>query len=564
LVKERYPRFVDALSDLDDALTLGYLFAALPSAGDIKSSVVLKAKNLVASWGAYCATTCCITKSFISVKGVYLEASIQGTTIRWIVPHSFTQYLPEDVDYRVMMTFFEFYETLLNFVLFKLYNDIGLRYPFSPRDLGTDVAVGSTSAILASHLTALRNALDSNSNKGSVGAVIRDLVEHKMNSEGADTKPKSSQPALDDAATAQKRQQAVRTALQKLGDGDNDDNRGKDGEDEDDDDVDVAGPLQAALQTVAEEHERTASKFGAQELDDDGVQRKRLFAGLVFYLSREVPRGYLELVILAFGGQVGWEGDEKNSPIAMNDPRITHHVVDRPQMPASYGALPKSREFIQPQWIVDCANFMFLLPIAKYAAGAVLPPHLSPWVDNDEEGYKPAYAEEIERLKNGEELMDEDETEIEPAVVEKRTAETSSDDDDSSEGEDQEDEMSTADQEENEANASDEEAETEAQRKSKEHKRKAEEEEAHALAKSMMNRKAAHLYGRMMHGKAKKQAKVDLLQQRRQEIEGKEKNTDGKTVLKQKVERLKNERKTIEKSYDQPDGSMKRQKKGKR
>ena len=45
---------------------------------------------------------------------------------------------------------------------------------------------------------------------------------------------------------------------------------------------------------------------------------------------------------------------------------------------------------------------MFLLPLAKYKAGATLPPHLSPWVDNEEEGYKPAYAKEIERLKNGE------------------------------------------------------------------------------------------------------------------------------------------------------------------
>jgi pescadillo protein len=64
--------------------------------------------------------------------------------------------------------------------------------------------------------------------------------------------------------------------------------------------------------------------------------------------------------------------------------------------------LPKSREFVQPQWILDCANFQFLLPIAKYGVGATLPPHLSPWVDDEEEGYKPAYAEEVERLKNGE------------------------------------------------------------------------------------------------------------------------------------------------------------------
>jgi pescadillo protein len=559
LVKERYPRFVDALGDLDDALTLSYLFAALPSTGDIKASVVVKAKNLVASWGAYCATTCCITRSFISVKGVYLEAVIQGTTLRWIVPHSFTQYLPEDVDYRVMMTFFEFYETLLNFVLFKLYSDIGLRYPFSHRDLGTDVVVGSTSAILATHLTALRRALDSSMNGGAIGAVVSEMMEQqelkKQKQDSSGNPQQSSKPEAEDAAAKQKRQQAVNAALRTL-----DDNDGKD--DEDEDGLDVTGPLQAALQTMAEEHERTSTTFGQQELDEDGVRRKRLFAGLVFFLSREVPRGYLELVVLAFGGQVGWEGDDANSPIAINDPRITHHVVDRPHLPSSYGSLPKSREFIQPQWIVDCANFLFLLPVAKYVAGATLPPHLSPWVDNDEEGYKPAYAEEIERLKNGEDIMDEDDS----AVALKKASMESTRDSAASDNEEGESSSETGeeDAEVSDADASDEDAETEAQRRKKERSRQADEEEAHALAKSMMSRKAAHLYGRMMHGKAQKKAKIDTLQKRRQEIEGKEKNAEGKTVLKQKVERLKHERKAIEKSYDQPEGTMKKNKKGHR
>ena len=37
--------------------------------------------------------------------------------------------LPTDVDYRVMLTFLEFYQTLLQFVNFKLYNTLGVRYP---------------------------------------------------------------------------------------------------------------------------------------------------------------------------------------------------------------------------------------------------------------------------------------------------------------------------------------------------------------------------------------------------------------------------------------------------
>lgn len=45
------------------------------------------------------------------------------------MPHSTAQVLPADVDYRVMLTFLEFHQTLLQFVLFKLYHTLGLRYP---------------------------------------------------------------------------------------------------------------------------------------------------------------------------------------------------------------------------------------------------------------------------------------------------------------------------------------------------------------------------------------------------------------------------------------------------
>ncbi len=37
--------------------------------------------------------------------------------------------VPREVDYRVMLTFSQFYETLLGFVLFKLYTELGLHYP---------------------------------------------------------------------------------------------------------------------------------------------------------------------------------------------------------------------------------------------------------------------------------------------------------------------------------------------------------------------------------------------------------------------------------------------------
>merc|ERR1711957_495662 len=87
---------------------------------------------------------------------------------------------------------------------------------------------------------------------------------------------------------------------------------------------------------------------------------------------------------------------------------------------------PTSREYVQPQWILDSANFNFCLPIKKYSVGSELPPHLSPWVDDGEEGYVPKYKEEVERLRNGE-LLEVIEAEESLTIEKEETAvETSS------------------------------------------------------------------------------------------------------------------------------------------
>eukprot|EP00957_Ditylum_brightwellii_P201097 15324050-Ditylum_brightwellii.AAC.1 len=69
LICEQYTQFGDALNDLDDALNLVYLFMVLLSEKRIKMTVTQKTKHLAASWGAYCATSSSVTKSFASVKG---------------------------------------------------------------------------------------------------------------------------------------------------------------------------------------------------------------------------------------------------------------------------------------------------------------------------------------------------------------------------------------------------------------------------------------------------------------------------------------------------------------
>merc|ERR1712176_202852 len=244
----------------------------------------------------------------------------------------------------------------------------------------------------------------------------------------------------------------------------------------------------------------------------DKETKQCLFDGLVFFLSREVPRGYLELVILSFGGRVGWDGDD--TPFQVNDKCITHHVIDRPLIQQE---LPSNKEYIQPQWIVDSANFTFLLPPSRYAPNKTLPPHLSPWMNPKEEGYQPLYLQEIENLKKGIHPIpqqEEEDTNHQKVPTEKNKTnqeETNDESSDSSEEEDDDDEDSQDNQKETNM-------------KNQQPKNNQEQKE---LALLMMNRKSKSLYGRMQYGIAKKQAAIDNLVRKRNELESvkKAKNT---------------------------------------
>lgn len=56
---------------------------------------------------------------------------------------------------------------------------------------------------------------------------------------------------------------------------------------------------------------------------------------------------------------------------------------------------------MQPQWLFDSANHRVLLPADLYAPGHPPPPHLSPFVDNEAEGYAPEYAAKVKQLQVG-------------------------------------------------------------------------------------------------------------------------------------------------------------------
>ncbi|KAL7118623.1 hypothetical protein ACP275_02G015000 [Erythranthe tilingii] len=335
LVRERYPKFIDALRDLDDCLSMVHLFAALPAVDravdgeKIPVERVHNCRRLSHEWLAYISRTHKLRKTFISVKGIYYQAEVEGQIVTWLTPHALQQVLPE-VDYRVLLTFLEFYETLLAFVNYKLYRSINVSYPpiLDPR-----------LEALAADLYALSRYFDANGKSKQ--------IENQQEGTNLDE---------SEVRLAQLHQQ-------------------------------LPSNEPGALMHLLDD--------GSNKEDEDLETRecKSLFKNVKFFLSREVPRESLLFVIPAFGGTVSWEGE--GAPFDESDDSITHQVVDRPIQ----GRRFLSREYVQPQWVYDCVNARILLPTDKYMVGCIPPPHLSPFVDNEAEGHVPDYAEAIERIK---------------------------------------------------------------------------------------------------------------------------------------------------------------------
>lgn len=319
IVKERYPTFIDAIKDLDDCLTLLFLFSTFPSIRLIPREQSALCRRLTIEFLHYIIASKSLRKVFISIKGYYFQADIKGQKVTWIVPHyyPFKPHSKVEVDFKIMSVFVEFYTIMLGFVNFRLYHSINLAYP-------PQFPIG----LLSDNEDTLKD--ESSFVSDRIAALNFDLMRTDR--------------------------------IQ---------------EDEEEQEMDLE-----LLEQEGDSKRILKMKQEAQE-----VKRLRtLFSGLKFFISREVPREPLVILIRSFGGEISWDSTIfPGAKFPETDETITHQIVDRPSLEQKY----ISRDYIQPQWVFDCVNQRTLLPTSKYFVGEVLPPHLSPFVDAKRDTYIP-------------------------------------------------------------------------------------------------------------------------------------------------------------------------------
>ncbi|KAF5094207.1 hypothetical protein D0Z00_003648 [Geotrichum galactomycetum] len=494
VIKQRYPTFLDALRDLDDPLSMLFLFSIMPATDLVSSKVVRDADRLCHQWMAYVAREKLLRKVFVSIKGVYYEAIVRGQEVRWLVPFKFPQNIPSDIDFRIMLTFLEFYTTLLQFTLYRLYTESGLVYP--PQINKEKInGVGGLSAFI----------LESREAEGAKSLLpsVESLKSSGDHDEEANEISSSAMEKIVKLNAASKDEKEDFVDVE---------------EEEDLEDGDKLDTFEAAPAT-----ENNVSDVLAQPASsEDSVSN--LFSKFTFFVGREVPLDILELLVLAFGGNVisesaidelianNDEDDESASKKAkMPDlSKVTHQICDRPTIA---NKVP-GRTYVQPQWIFDSINKGKLVSVSDYAPGETLPPHLSPWGDGA--GYDPEA--DVSEAEDDEEEEDE-EIEVKPG-------------DEDHEDEDEEDDVLAQQREleKESAGVTFTEA-SKADNKKKASKKRAavdQEKEEKELKMMMMTNKQKKLYKKMQYGIDKKEARTEELKKKKRKLEQTKAKLNGK------------------------------------
>ncbi|KAI2638575.1 Pescadillo N-terminus-domain-containing protein [Xylaria nigripes] len=425
VIRDRYPTFVDALRDLDDCLSMLFLFANLPSTSTVPAKMIARCERLCLEFQHYLIVSQSLRKSFLSIKGIYYQATIQGEDILWLVPYKFNQRVVGDVDFRIMGTFVEFYMTLLGFVNFRLYTSLGLKYP--PKfDQNKDNEAAELGAF----------KLESNN------AVTVSSEPAQLTNADAATQPDPKTQAEVNKLIRQMKSTAVEG-----------------------DQTDSAQETEEPTDAIDKFEPAAPGGDVLPQPTYSGGEPGSLFANCTFYLSRETPRQSLEFILRSFGcKRIGWDSVLGEGAYTTNelDPSITHQIVDRPVVKAALdedgdgednqtsqklaqNQRVPGRIYVQPQWVWDSVNDEELKRPDEYAPGAQLPPHLSPFVQNTQGAYDPTLPlkdqeTEGEALEDSDAEMDEDEVDGELAVKKPKAAADGMDVDESDNEEDEEDE----------------------------------------------------------------------------------------------------------------------------
>ncbi|EJF66612.1 Pescadillo N-terminus-domain-containing protein [Dichomitus squalens] len=499
IIKERYPTFIDAVRDIDDALCMIFLFASLPSDSKVSPTLIENCARLAAEWQLYVMHTHALRKVFLSIKGVYYQADVLDQTITWLVPYQFTQTIPVDVDVRVMLTFLELYQTLLGFVFFKLYTDAALVYP-PPLDTQKDEGAAGVGAFTLQEAKDARSAPTAKSKTVEVDGKrvsskdVRQTI--KSITAGAAGDADVDMPAVDVAANDEDEEFVEDTA-----------------EEENPDDA----PSAPAMTTAALPTLKTLSTLPQST-------SAKLFAPYTFWLSRETSRPIFEFIVRAFGGRIGWPATSgSGSPFDEADDSITHVIIDRPVVQRANESEEerehrRRRKYVQPQWVVDCVNAGKILLEDLYAQGKTLPPHLSPFGERAD-AYDPtagiAGADEDEEMEDEEEVVEggsDEEEEARPLKAALKAAATAED-------------AAALRAAELAAEAAGvdfgtfEKESKKAQKKAKKAEVTKEDETEQNMNKMMMSNKQRKLYERMKYGEKKRAAERQDLEQKKRTIE---------------------------------------------
>ncbi|GME88603.1 unnamed protein product [[Candida] boidinii] len=473
-----------------------FLFSNMPATDKVTARVSGEANRLCNQWLAYVAKERVLKKVFVSIKGVYYSANVKGQQVLWLVPFKFPQNIPSDIDFRIMLTFLEFYSTLLHFVLFKLYTDSGLIYP-PTIDENKLKGIGGLSAYI---LNSKDDSLTSTS------SLLPDFKSTETKASSEETKLSNSE--ISKAIKADKK---ISNSIQ------NNVNVDEDTEEQEE--------LDAELDQFKDTNAKNSGDLLIQPSKYDNPV-SNLFSNFTFYIGREVPLDILEFLILSSGGKIISEaaideiilnGDSKLSDFDFSN--VTHHISDRPKLSNKI----QGRTYIQPQWVFDSINKSTLLKVSDYAPGETLPPHLSPWGDSG--NYDPEAS--LPQPEEGE--KDVEDVEADPEADE---------DEDEDDDEDADEDEEAAEDEEEELNAQKElekevagiykpnEDSSSTSKKSKKRssssntdKSAKEAKEEKDLKLIMMSNKQRKLYGKMQYGINKEDARKQELQNKKRRIE---------------------------------------------